>query len=199
MGAHYDSRAAGSVPTERAPGADDDASGNSVLLELARLIQYFGLKFERTIRLTAFSGEEQGLLGSRAYAANLASNNVNVVAMFNGDMLGWKPTGSTSSLGMKRDYIDTQLLQTANEITRLYVPELGVGVSTSCCSDYVSFYEVGYPAIGYFQFPGTASAYPYYHTSNDLPDYIDVDLLELEGKAMIAAILTYAKVDQSNK
>jgi len=199
VGSHYDSRAQRNANTERAPGADDDASGNSVSLELARLINKFNVKFDRTLRIVAFSGEEQGLLGSAAYASDLRSNNVNVVAMFNGDMLGWKPTGTTSSLGMKRDYINQNLLNSANDITRLYVPELGVGVSTSCCSDYVSFYNEGYSAIGYFQFPGTASAYPYYHRSDDLPDNIDVDLLELEGKAMMASVLTYARIISINK
>jgi len=199
VGAHYDSRAQRNVPTERAPGANDDASGSSVLLELARVVQLKDLSFERTIRLTAFSGEEQGLVGSDFYARDLRSNDVDVVAMFNGDMLGWKPAGSAVALGMKRDYVDTQLLQSANEITQLYVPELDIGLSTSCCSDYVSFYEVGYSAIGYFQFPGRAADYPYYHTSDDTPDHIDVDFLELEGKAMIAAALTYAGVHQSHK
>jgi len=196
VGAHYDSRAQRFVPNERAPGANDNASGNSVLLELARLISEFGLKFERTIRLIAFSGEEQGLVGSRQYANYLRSNDVNVQAMFNADMLGWKPSGSAVSLGMKRDNVDLPLLQSVNEITRLYVPDLGIGVSPSCCSDYISFYEVGYPAVGYFQFPGSAANYPYYHSTNDLPQHIDQDFLEIEAKALIAAALTYAGVYQ---
>jgi len=196
VGAHYDSRAERSVASERAPGANDDASGSSVLLELARLVSEFDLRFEKTIQLVAFSGEEQGLVGSKHYANHLRSNDVNVIAMFNGDMLGWKPSGSAVSLGMKRDYIDPQLLQSVNEITHLYVPELGIGLSPSCCSDYVSFYDAGYSAVGYFQFPGRAADYPYYHSTNDVAQYMDQDFLELEAKAMIAAALTYAGVYQ---
>jgi len=191
IGAHYDSRGPRNDNLERAPGANDDASGVSILLELARVIQSLGKRLSRTIRLCAFSGEEQGLLGSFYYAQSLSQKGENVVAMFNGDMLGWQ-YDNEYTLGMKRDYIDTSLLASANEITQLYVPDLGTGLSTSCCSDYVSFYDFGFPAIGYFQYPGIAADYPYYHTSNDLPVYIQPDLLELEGKAMIAAALTYA-------
>jgi len=191
IGAHYDSRGSRNDNLERAPGANDDASGVSVLLELARVIQILNKRLSLTIRLCAFSGEEQGLLGSFYYAQSLSQKGENVVAMFNGDMLGWQ-YDNENTLGMKRDYIDTALLASANEITQLYVPGLGTGQSTSCCSDYVSFYDFGFPAIGYFQYPGIAADYPYYHTSNDLPGNIDPALLELEGKAMIAAALTYA-------
>eukprot|EP01062_Namystynia_karyoxenos_P036638 TRINITY_DN2669_c0_g1_i1.p1 TRINITY_DN2669_c0_g1~~TRINITY_DN2669_c0_g1_i1.p1 ORF type:complete len:470 (+),score=79.77 TRINITY_DN2669_c0_g1_i1:76-1410(+) len=72
-GAHYDSRSTDNTsPTQRAPGADDNASGTSAMLEIARVIHALGLKLEYTLRLCAFSGEEQGLLGSRALALSRA-------------------------------------------------------------------------------------------------------------------------------
>jgi len=196
VGAHYDSRATDTnSPTQRAPGADDNGSGTSNLMELARIIFLGNVQFSRTIRLVSFSGEEQGLFGSRAYAMYLAENNENVVAMFNGDMLGYYPDDDYPiTLGMKDKFIDPNLLKAANEITELYVPDLGVGISNSCCSDHQSFTEAGFSAIGYFEHEGSASNYPYYHTSFDLPKEINVKQLHLESKAIMAAAFTYAQV-----
>lgn len=65
--AHYDSR--GSFGSTRAPGGDDDGSGVIALLSIARAIKENGIKFESAVELCAFAGEEQGLLGSKAYAS----------------------------------------------------------------------------------------------------------------------------------
>ncbi len=63
---HYDSR--GSFGSTRAPGGDDDGSGTTALLAIARTIARKGVTFHHSVELVAFAGEEQGLLGSRAYA-----------------------------------------------------------------------------------------------------------------------------------
>lgn len=60
LGAHFDSWHAGT-------GATDNAAGSVVMLEAMRIIQALGLKPKRTIRIALWTGEEQGLLGSRAY------------------------------------------------------------------------------------------------------------------------------------
>ena len=60
LGAHYDSWHGGT-------GATDNAAGSAVCLEAVRILQALGLKPRRTIRVALWSGEEQGLLGSRAY------------------------------------------------------------------------------------------------------------------------------------
>jgi len=188
MGAHYDC-----IPTRaRGPGADDNGSGTMNLMEFAALVNLTGVKFERTLRIVSFSGEEQGLVGSRAYARNLAENNVNVVAMFNSDMLGWVLPGKPMTLGMKDRFIDKELLKSANVITALYVPNLPIGLSNSCCSDHQSFTEAGFSAIGYFENTAGASNYPFYHTSQDLPEHVNITQVLLESKAMMAAVLTYA-------
>ena len=62
VGAHYDSWHAGT-------GATDNAAGSAVAMEAVRIIQASGLKPRRTIRIGLWSGEEQGLLGSKAYVA----------------------------------------------------------------------------------------------------------------------------------
>ena len=62
LGGHMDSWHSGT-------GATDNAAGVSVAMEAVRIIQALGLKPRRTIRVALWSGEEQGLLGSRAYVA----------------------------------------------------------------------------------------------------------------------------------
>ncbi|MFL6212638.1 MAG: M20/M25/M40 family metallo-hydrolase [Blastocatellia bacterium] len=60
LGAHFDSWHSGT-------GATDNAAGSAVMMEAVRILQTLGLKPRRTIRIALWSGEEEGLLGSRAY------------------------------------------------------------------------------------------------------------------------------------
>ena len=62
LGAHFDSWHSGT-------GATDNAAGSAVMMEAVRILQTLGLKPRRTIRIGLWSGEEEGLLGSRAYVA----------------------------------------------------------------------------------------------------------------------------------
>ena len=63
LGAHFDSWHSGT-------GATDNAAGSAVCMEAVRILQTLGLKPRRTIRIGLWSGEEQGLLGSRAYVSD---------------------------------------------------------------------------------------------------------------------------------
>jgi len=93
LGAHYDHLGYGgansAAPGEHAVhhGADDNASGTALLVEVARMLRLRG-PFPRTILFVAFSGEERGLLGSAHYAANAAVPLADTVAMVNLDMVG---------------------------------------------------------------------------------------------------------------
>ena len=60
LGAHFDSWHAGT-------GATDNAAGSAVMMEAMRILKATGLRLRRTVRLALWTGEEQGLLGSRAY------------------------------------------------------------------------------------------------------------------------------------
>ena len=74
LGAHLDSWDLGT-------GATDNATGSMVVLEAARVIAQSGLKPKRTIRFILFSGEEEGLMGSAAYAAQHAATADSVQAV----------------------------------------------------------------------------------------------------------------------
>ena len=93
LGAHYDHLGYGG-PNSAAPGetavhhgADDNASGTAMLVEVARILAAEG-PFPRTILFAAFSGEERGLLGSAHYAANAAVPLPDTAVMVNLDMVG---------------------------------------------------------------------------------------------------------------
>jgi hypothetical protein len=93
LGAHYDHLGFGG-PNSAAPGenavhhgADDNASGTALLVEVARILAAEG-PFPRRIVFAAFSGEERGLLGSAHYTANPVVPLADTVAMVNLDMVG---------------------------------------------------------------------------------------------------------------
>jgi Zn-dependent M28 family amino/carboxypeptidase len=84
---HYDSRVTDVMnATSRAPGANDDASGVAVVLELARTMSQE--KFPCTIIFAAVTGEEQALLGSTHLAQRMTAEKKNVIAMFTNDIVG---------------------------------------------------------------------------------------------------------------
>ncbi|KAJ9118466.1 hypothetical protein QFC24_006114 [Naganishia onofrii] len=87
LSAHYDSR--GSFGRWGAPGADDDGSGSGHLLAIAEAIKSTGVKFKKGVVLAFFAGEEQGLLGSAAYAKSLHEANATVLLQTQADMLAY--------------------------------------------------------------------------------------------------------------
>ncbi|QDS70919.1 hypothetical protein FKW77_006627 [Venturia effusa] len=93
---HYDSRVTDVLnAVDDAPGANDDASGVAVMMELARILSK--TKPKATIIFTAVASEEQGLQGSAHLAATLKNSSTNVEAMLNNDIVG----SSTGDAGQK--------------------------------------------------------------------------------------------------
>jgi len=84
---HYDSRCTDVLnATCDAPGADDDASGVSAVMEMARVMA--SRKFDATIVFMAVAGEEQGLLGSTYYADQAKQSGQRIDGMFTNDIVG---------------------------------------------------------------------------------------------------------------
>lgn len=87
ISSHYDTRVSDVMnATGNAPGADDDASGVAVALEMARVMA--GNRYPATIKFVAVTGEEQGLYGSTHLAQEMVSGSKNVIAMVNNDIVG---------------------------------------------------------------------------------------------------------------
>ncbi len=93
---HYDSVA--QIPSDAegewpegdnpAPGANDDASGTAVAMELARVLSQSGLEFDATLVFIGFAGEEQGLFGARLHAKRALDEGIQIDAVFNNDIVG---------------------------------------------------------------------------------------------------------------
>ncbi len=86
MTAHLDSISY-EEPNTNAPGAEDNGSGVAALMEAARLFRFY--KFDRTIKIIFFTGEEQGLLGSVSYVADHPAEMDYIMGVVNLDMFGY--------------------------------------------------------------------------------------------------------------
>jgi len=94
--AHLDSRCQGSCDTAcLAEGAEDNASGSALVLELARVMSKYS--YDHTIVFMLTIGEEQGLYGADAFSDYVQQKGINVKAVFNNDVIGGIICGQTSS------------------------------------------------------------------------------------------------------
>ncbi|MEN8123097.1 MAG: M20/M25/M40 family metallo-hydrolase, partial [Bacteroidota bacterium] len=143
LGAHYDSYISG------APGADDNASGASGVLEAARILS--GYEFEKTIMFVLFSGEEIGRCGSKAFVDSLVNNNIEIASMINLDMISYVNDGDDLSVSICVNNLSKDLMNKYINSLTVYVPDLKYVVdSTSMivsAGDHSSFWSKDIPAI----------------------------------------------------
>ena len=171
-------------------GADDDGSGTSQILAIAKALGDNKVKLRAPLHIVAFSGEEQGLLGSRAYAAKLASENVPVALMIQADMLAYHKPGEPPQLGLPASIHTPVASYLVGNVSTLYSPELVVGATRACCSDHQSFLSSGFVATQVFERAGPI-ADPMYHNSGDLVgrEGYDVDQIRSIAKVTLATVL----------
>jgi Peptidase family M28 len=111
-----------------APGACDDGSGTSAVMELARVMSRY--EFDKTLVFVAFAGEEQGLVGSTLLSAKMKKENATIEAVLNNDIIGTEISGngraSNTSVAVYSDEIMDSPSQTlaryAREIGERYMP-----------------------------------------------------------------------------
>ena len=167
-GAHYDSwNADGEVPdTIRAPGADDNASGVAGILETARLLSHF--TFDRTIIYANWCAEEIGLVGSAAYAHDMAEQGMDIVGYFNLDMTGYLKEGSDIHIHLMYTTQDSTIADYVYGLSRTYFPDMPIHQDWMAWgdSDYSSFNRNGYPAVHPFEDVRASS--PYIHSREDI-------------------------------
>merc|ERR1712146_573530 len=113
-------------------------------------------------------------------------------------MLGWKLPTADVTIGMKDRSVTGWLVQAVNAFSALYLPQYRTGHSSSCCSDYISFFDNGYPAMGFFENAGSASDNPHYHKVTDLPEYINQENHQVLTRALIASVMSFAVPEGAN-
>jgi hypothetical protein len=173
IGAHYDHVGLGghlSVTPEKAGeihnGADDNASGTSAIMEIARVAAGNRRRFPRSLVFVAFAGEERGLLGSMHYTSVPPIPIADTVAMLNLDMVG-RAKGSVDVSGLEASpSMEDDLKAAAAATVDLTIRREGPGAGRS---DDASFLDRRVPAINFFTgFHGD------YHRPTDDWDRVDV-------------------------
>jgi Zn-dependent M28 family amino/carboxypeptidase len=151
-------------------GADDNASGTAVMLDLARKLNTTNTN--NNYLFIAFSGEEMGLLGSNYFVKNPTINTKAVSYMINMDMVGrLKKDSALAVYGTGTSPIFKQVLKAHNTKFKLIENESGVGPS-----DHTSFYLADIPVLHFF-----TGQHEDYHKPGD-----DADKLNYQGMETIS-------------
>ncbi len=181
--AHYDSR--GKSNGDVAPGADDNASGTAVVMELARVFGELS-PAERPARLELvfFGGEEDSLLGSSGYVKSFLRQGRRLIGALNVDMVGYDREGpgdfvvfsNERSLAIAEEFVscsgfvglrcDTNLTDTAN-------------------SDQASFWQAGLRAVGVWE---GFDHNPFFHTPLDTPDKLSPAFMEKVARVVACVV-----------
>ncbi len=174
IGGHIDSWDLGT-------GATDDGTGIMAVLEAARALKAVGVRPRRTIRFVMFSGEEQGLHGSRAYVKAHAKDLSKVSAVLVHDM----GTGRVKSIGLLGRYdlreIMDQVVEPFKDAVKLDELSLrGMAGGT----DHASFLPHGVPAFAVIQ--DEAEYRKTHHTESDTFDKIYADEINQGAKVLAA-------------
>ncbi len=164
------------------PGADDNASGTAVILEVARVVRSVPVPLKRSLIFVSFSGEEQGLLGSRLYVGKPPHPLKSTSAMINIDHAGVGNGRLTIGVtGFSKDW--------AQSVGR----QAGLGDKLDLFGffpggDHVPFKEAGIPTITVV----TSGPHPDFHQPTDTADKIQPALLEAVARYVVALVWSLA-------
>ena len=192
LGAHFDSWASGT-------GATDNAAGSAVMMEAMRILKASNAKMRRTVRLALWTGEEEGLFGSRAYVKEhyadretmeLKPDDAKLSAYFNVD----NGTGKIRGIYLQGNEGVRPIFEKWME------PFKADGMTTLSArgtggTDHVSFDEVGLPGFQFIQDPIEYETRTH-HTNMDV--YERIQEADLKQMAVIVASFAYmtANADQ---
>jgi len=185
LGAHFDSWHAGT-------GATDNAAGSAVMMEAMRILKATGLPLRRTVRMGLWSGEEQGLLGSRAYVTDhfadrrtleLLPDHENFSAYYNVD----NGTGAIRGIYLQGNEAIAPIFQAWME------PFENIGMTTLSIrntggTDHLAFDAVGLPGFQFIQDPVEYGSRTH-HSSMDVYERVQAE--DMMKNAVIVAAFVY--------
>lgn len=211
VGGHFDSinMQTPDMVSGRAPGANDDGSGVALTLELARILSQ--RQWNQTLMFVAFSGEEQGLLGSKALAQLAKAENWKIDAVQSNDMVG-----SSSNLEGEHDDsvirvfsedLDTHQSRECARFIELIARQAGIKAGRKPFGvklvfrkdrfgrggDHSSFNDQGFTAV---RFVEPHEEYKHQHTPDDLPQFEDWKYLANVARVNLASMATLASADE---
>ena len=148
------------------PGADDNASGTSGLLEIAQKLAAQKSRLKRSVVLIGFDAEEKGLLGAKYFVENPTIDLDNIVTMINMDMIGRMEDSSATVGGVGTSPAFESLLDSlkVGRSFDLSMSEQGFGPS-----DHAAFYSKNIPVLFFF-----SGFHNEYHTPEDTWKHINL-------------------------
>ena len=170
-------------------GADDNASGTAVLLEVARVLADSAAAPMRSVLFVSFSGEEQGLLGSRLYIAEPVIPLHKTMAMINVDHAGIGNGRLTVGLtGIEKSFA-LKMGQAAGLEDQVDVFGFFPG------GDHVPFKEAGVPTVTVV----SGGTHPHFHQPTDTVDTLDPEILRRTARYVLAMAWQLANAPASSK
>ncbi|WP_026568592.1 M28 family peptidase [Bacillus sp. UNC41MFS5] len=186
IGAHHDSVHLG-------PGANDDASGVSAVLELARI--FVNTPIDTEVRFLTFGSEERGMVGSSFYVSQLPKSDINrMVAHFQMDMIGGAEAGEDHPLGGLIMYTIDGKKNLVTDLgaasgSRMYDVALPYGQLGR--SDHQPFHDVGIPSALFIHSP----VEPQYHQPTDTIEHISKEKLQQAASIVGASAYQIVRPD----
>jgi carboxypeptidase Q len=184
LGAHLDSWQGGT-------GATDNAAGSAVMMEAMRILKSLNVKMDRTVRMALWSGEEEGLLGSKAYVKeHFADPEVMRPTAAHAKLAGYfnydNGTGKIRGIYMQGNDMVRPIFQAWME------PFRDLGVSTASIrntggTDHLSFDAVGIPGFQFIQDPMDYSTRTH-HSNMDTYDHVQKGDL-MQAAAVVASFV----------
>ena len=172
------------------PGADDNASGCALVLEIARVLKAKGFQPASTIRFVTYAAEElvgyKGISGSIYFANKMKAENEDLRLDINNDMVAWAKDSTRTIFG---SYVRGRISGWAGELmmasAEFYASSLNVVRGEYPTSDATRFSELGFPVTGFQEF----NLNPMYHTVNDSLKFCNMDVCLEVSRANCAILL----------
>lgn len=186
--AHYDSTSG--KPLERAPGADDNASGTAAILEAARILSRH--PYDISLRFVLFSAEEWGLYGSEFHAYGAYRRSERILGVLNFDMVGYVDR-APEDLDLIVDDTSLWLAEKFSRAAALYtsLPLVTYKDSTLQWSDHAPFWDYGYSALCGIE--DVEPSNPNYHEECDLSGTLDFSFFTESVRALVAVAAELAQ------
>jgi len=184
--AHYDS-------IRISPGAEDDGSGVAVVLMLAEIMS--NRSFNSTIKFILFSGEEQGILGSKAYAQDAKKNGDNIVGVLCLDKVGYaQTTDEGNKVFHNSNEKSAWMVDISTEMAKQFYDYVKLDVIAKPqdpFSDHLSFVKEGFCGTDFVRYAKN----PFYHTSEDNIEKINFTYLSKICNLTLATVFTVSRLN----
>lgn len=190
---HYDNFRMDPIPSplDTVPGADDNASSVSAVLEAAKLLANYPLRY--SVLFVAFDEEERGIIGSRAFVDSAIRQGMDIIGVINMEVLGYDSNDDGKSMVITNN---NSVVLANYFLNAVQVYQIGLNIWKNFnggYSDHFSFWLKGFKAITHAQCDSNFT--PYEHTKYDTYDKFNQNYFL---KMVKAAFVTVASLATDN-